>query len=333
MEVTRLGPRGERLLPMSQALEDLTTGFRKAIDSLPGGGPVTGSTGAVGNVVDRLDVLEKLLKAEMDTNHRDLSGPISQAAPVAARLAEDLAELAEDFNTQGGRLNGIGSAVGDLSGGTYEPAPIPEPKSATAKVEPLVLERQEPRTAAPVSDADTSSFVDHSRGFTLDPEPGTQTPLSVDEETVYDLDSFGGSPIEIESTEPEVEEEVFELDTFGAAPLDVSEPEADGGDDEPVYDLDQFAAEPLDTAAPGAGAEETVYDLDAFGAEPMALSNEEVRDEDPVYEISDLGGGMVHEEVLELETFGAVPLDEPVDADEPEEDVFDLNQFGAKSLD
>ena len=35
MEVARLGPRGERLLPMSQSLEDLTTGFRKAVDALP----------------------------------------------------------------------------------------------------------------------------------------------------------------------------------------------------------------------------------------------------------------------------------------------------------
>jgi len=326
MEVTRLGPRGERLLPMSKTLEDLTTDFRKAIDSLPAGeADDSPDNSAVSSVSAKLDTLEELFKAEMETDHADLSGPISKAAPVAARLAEDLAGLAEDFNGQGDRLNEMGTAVADLSGQTFEPESAPEPKSSLAEVEPLVLDRQEPKKTSRVTDADHEPFVDHSRGFTLDPEPVLETPLSGDGETVYDQDVEGAS-----------DEEVFELETFGAAPveapLDTPEAELDSVDEEPVYDLDQFAAEPLETAAPGAGAEETVYDLDAFGAAPMDIPAEDAGADEPVFEMSDLGGETIQDEVLDLESFGALPLD---DADEAEdqEDVFDLNQFGAKSLD
>ena len=181
MEVTRLGPRGERLLPMSKTLEDLTTDFRKAVDSLPAGeADDSPDNSAMSSVSAKLDTLEELLKAEMETDHDDLSGPISKAAPVAARLAEDLAGLAGDFNGQGDRLNEIGTGVADLSGQTFEPESAPEPKSSLAEVEPLVLDRQEPKKTSRVTDADPEPFVDHSRGFPLDPEPVLETPLSGD---------------------------------------------------------------------------------------------------------------------------------------------------------
>jgi hypothetical protein len=326
MEVTRLGPRGDRLTPMSQALEDLTTGFRKVVDSLPFSDGEGSGSGVTKKLAAKLDNLDNLVVALGEDDADGAYASLEQVIPVAAKIAKDLDSLADDFSVQGDRVDTMGSAVADLTGQDYDSSEAPARSTTLDDLVPLELvKRSQP---ASIDDGLSSGGfeVERNSGFSMDSGAETQEPLSDMSEEVYDLDSFDASPV-MES-EPDPVPEVI--------PEDI--PEDQGTTDE-VFELDTFGAEPLMTAAPDAGDEETVYDLDQFGADPVANDGEDL---EPVYEMADLGGSeMVDankadiecgDEIVDLGSLGAVSLDAPSATDE-EDEVLDLNDFGALPLD
>ena len=127
MEVARLGPRGERLLPMTQALEELATEFRQVAEGGAGVALPDDSYAAADHTLEQVQsALEDA--SESSSNWRKT---VREAAPVATDAAAQLNGLATGFNGQVGRLNRAGEACALMTGLEFD-------ASAVAPVDPVV---------------------------------------------------------------------------------------------------------------------------------------------------------------------------------------------------
>ncbi len=318
MEVARLGPRGERLLPMSQSLEDLTTGFRQLADRVNDRDMGTAPKQAVNSVHKKLETLAALITQDDQSQWRDMADEVQDFGPVAARISGKLTRMVDGFNDQEDRLVRIGTSYAELTGMEFDSSAIPrktpieEPvpslnftgRSSTVRpVKPSLA----PAPKNPFATAGSSilssdeSLGDSDFSSSLLPElqtppteiaTGSETPADMplpgDEEKVYDLEDLGASPVaELETGDAgdagdagdtEETEEVFDLSSFGATPMagDETQSPVEAGTQEPseeVYDLAEFGALPMDQAEEsdqnGATVEDEVFDLTDFGAKPM----------------------------------------------------------------
>jgi hypothetical protein len=350
MEVARLGPRGERLLPMSQSLEDLTTGFRQLTDRV--NDQDTGPSGAqaLKSVHKKLDTLAALITQDDQSPWQDLVDEVQDFGPAL-----------EGFNEQEDRLVRLGTSYAKVTGAEFDSNSIPRKDSSDAPVATLNItgdrvpagptdESLSPEPPSPFatsdgpilpqedfqqSDSDFRSPIipemepaddgmedtlevsrpESKPRFSLTPEPSGDMPLPEEEETVYDLEDFTASPV----TDPgssEVEQ-TFDLSDFGAVPVT----EEDNSDQ--VFELSDFDSVPMqdeiDSDTVSADESETVYDLSAFGASPASPA--EPASQEDVYDLSE---------------FGASPLDQVSGAEledtTVEEDVVDLTDLGAKPM-
>ena len=319
MEVARLGPRGERLLPMSQSLEDLTTGFRQLADKANNRDTGTAPTAAQKRVNKKLETLAALITEDDQAAWGDMVDEVQDFGPAAARISGNLTRMADGFNKQDERLVNLGKSFSDMTGAEFDSSSIPRKESSKASVPSFVVTDRkstpEPIASAPApevldpfaaagplilpqnggpGDPDFSSSVLPGQDLgsaekANDPESPADMPLSGDDEKVYDLEDFGASP----AVEPESEdsEEVHDLAEFGASPLDGQAPDPD----EEVHDLAEFDASPLDGQTPDPGEE--VYDLAEFGASPLDKAVG-----------SDQEGATVEDDVYDLADFGAKPM-------------------------
>lgn len=122
MEVARLGPRGERLQPMSQALEDLTTSLRQAVDGSAG----TGAPVDLAAVQGKLDALSRqLTPAGGGALSPEALEELGRSGPVVGRVAANLADVARRFQAQSERLVELGRAFAGLTGTTFDAAVPP----------------------------------------------------------------------------------------------------------------------------------------------------------------------------------------------------------------
>ncbi len=328
MEVARLGPRGERLLPMSQSLEDLTTGFRQLADKANNRDTGTAPVGAQKRVNKKLETLAALITEDDQAAWRDMADEVQDFGPAAARISGDLTRMGDGFNKQDERLVNLGTSFADMTGAEFDSSSIPRKESSKASVPTMVItdrkSTSKPVESAPVpevidpfaaagplilpnkegpEDPDFSSSVLPGRDISsfesaTVPDSPADMPLSGDEEKVYDLEDFGASP----APEPESEdtEEVYELSSFGATPMvdDENQGPATGQvpeSGEEIHDLAEFGASPLDGQAPESGEE--VYDLAEFDASPLDRAVG-----------SDEEGATVEDEVFDLADFGAKPM-------------------------
>ncbi|MEN8006725.1 MAG: hypothetical protein ABFS42_06885 [Candidatus Krumholzibacteriota bacterium] len=298
MEVARLGPRGERLLPMSQSLEDLTTGFRKLADRANNQDGDTGQTPSFRNVHKKLETLAALITEDDQAHLRDLAGEVPDFGPAAARISSQLTRMADGFNEQEDRLVGMGSSFAEMTGADFDSTSIPrkelseapvaslditrggspakesEPSESPAEMDPFVASDsplmspdEKPEDADLTSPVLPAPDADGPARFNLDSGDAVDMPLPDDEEKVYDLEEFEAAPV----MEPEVQdtEEVFELSDLGGVSMEqAAEPDA-----EEVHDLAEFGAMPLDQAAVSEPEEpaddDMVYDLADFSAKPL----------------------------------------------------------------
>ena len=263
MEVARLGPRGERLGPMSQTLEDLTADFRRLADG--GLSDVPAEPTLDGAQLATLEQLEKDLARTAELQTRDLSGLASRLGPTASQAAANLEKIATSFDKQYDRLCSLGQACGDLAGLEFDPGvtmdgadpgldlhhfdPIleSEPEGPMTVVDPF-MSKQAPMTI----DADapeplqviSTALPGQAEDVPLE-SPQPQDPgLSEPTERVYDLVEFGAVPLGPAGVEGAGPEQIYDLSEFGAELVPSSDRKAVG--DDRVYDLNEFGAKPLD---------------------------------------------------------------------------------------
>jgi hypothetical protein len=282
MEVARLGPRGERLLPMTQALEELTTEFREAAEHVTA---VHKNSDALVRLDGRLEQLHGVI-TEAGAKVRDWQRSVGEAAPAVAEVAAKLYGLAKGFDGQSERLNQVGEHCGSLTGISFDPSIVPaidpvempEVELGLTRFEPFAGRGEEaPETAAgdfPYDEPEPE--MDPLAGFDFEQlGAGSETPpaaqledpsFPAEAEPVYDVARLGAVPLdEPESATdpfPELErapemafsnstvEEAVDLAAFGAVRLDDDAPgfgpETAAGENEDVHDLSEFGAVPLD---------------------------------------------------------------------------------------
>ncbi|MBD3220718.1 hypothetical protein GF314_05710 [bacterium] len=252
MEVARLGTKGERLLPLTQDLEELTTALRKSTDASVSGEDGDPRERVIETVRGRLAELDPTVLE--DDESTDLAASLREVAPVAGESASGLVKLAQTFNVQSARIDQLLNVMGDLTGldtgGTGDATAAPGAS--------LAVEQYDPFGSEAATDA----------GLVADP-------FARSGGSIFDADSAAGGDFQ-QAAVPGLEESL----TTAPEPMSVSMPESvpasplagevltEGvsSEDEKIYDLAEFDAVPLPPAA-GAEGEETIYDLAEFGAE------------------------------------------------------------------
>ena len=361
MEVARLGPRGERLLPMSQSLEDLTTGFRQLTDRVndrSGSGAVAQ---AQMSVLKKLETLAALITQDDRGPWRDVAEEIPDYGPATAGISSVLNEMTQGFNEQEDRLVQLGKTNAELTGAEFDSNSIPRKDSSEAPVAMLNFERpsfpSKPRT--PVEKAAPKDPFATADSLLLSPTEGSSDPdfsssvlpgqdgLATPKENFpqLELEDSGGFSLTPDSA-PDMplsddEEKVYDLEDFGASPAEVPGSE----DTEQTYDLSAFGAVPV-TDDDSRNSDE-VYELSDF--DPVALTDDhsgqepEPAETEDVYELSDFGASPLaaatpetEEDVYDLSEFDASPLEQAagpgLDDAEIQDEVYDLSEFGAKPM-
>lgn len=290
MEVASLGQRGERLLPMAQALEELTTEFRESAGQTAGTpNPTWTPDEATFQAMTRkIDGLIGLI----DTASTEPSNPqprTTDLAQVARKVAGDLDVLAGTFNHQAERLTGLGVSFAALTGTAFDPDDLvvgkpdnpPDGGLLLSQMDPFDMGDQKPEAPAeidPFAVTDTmgasSPDTDHDPAFSTDVTPGLEVSFS----SMFD-DAPAIEPVEPQLAEPQAPETQAPETQAPAAAVDAnilpatgpdrSAPETEepalSSDEEPVYDLTDFGALPLDEPT-ASGEEDRIYDLAEFGA-------------------------------------------------------------------
>lgn len=133
MEVARLGGRGERLQPMSQALEELTTSLRTALDGAGAGNEAP--TANLGAVLGKLDTLSRQLgQPGAAAPTPEALEEIARSGPMVGRVAANLADVGRRFQAQSERLLKLGESFSALSGTPFE-ASLPAAGATEAAAE------------------------------------------------------------------------------------------------------------------------------------------------------------------------------------------------------
>jgi len=262
MEVARLGSRGERLAPMSQSLEEVTTEIRQVGEKLRA---EVGAQGTLSRSMGKLSGTWKVLVEEVKgAGGARWQAHLQQYGPAASQLSRNMRSMAESCAPQMERLTGLGSRFAhfagvdfdahDLSAGNPEIRP-----TGVFSIEahtPFVVVEPEPVDSGPHQVADVDPFaVTPPARLEKDPADNSFT-RSVD---VSSGGLLGGSTAAVGSgagLDLEVSSSA-QQDPFAAEPaLPLSE--------EKVYDLAEFGAVRL--ADPVVPSGEVIYELSEFGA-------------------------------------------------------------------
>lgn len=269
MEVASLGDRGERLLPMAQALEELTTEFRESATRLAGGQDQP-EMPRYPEMVRKLDGLIGLLESAPAPQASPLDGRIDELSETVRRASSDLELLAGSFNHQSTRLSELGASFAKLTGQGFDPDDLQSGRPDNPATGSLSLNQMDPFAAdqgAPESSSDIDPFATADSVLEVGSTPvesegfaGDVTPQAEPESET----SFG-------SVDPFAEPEQEPAAGIAPEPAPEAVPEATlSPAEEKVYDLTEFDAQRLDAEASDEGTEERIYDLAEFGA--VALS-------------------------------------------------------------
>lgn len=280
MEVARLGTKGERLLPLTQDLEELTTALRKSTDA-GAKDDANAEERVIENVRGRLAELDPAILE--DGGEDELTAAVRQLAPTAGENAAKLAQLAKTFGVQTARIDQLLRTASELTGvevvggGDAEAAPGAS----------LPVEQYDPfgTETAPAS------------GLVADP-------FARSGGSIFDADAAAGGDFQ-QAALPGVEEaleptkptpEVSEAPAAATGPaavtdvaLDSDAPGASMADIElPMGSTQEIELPPVvDTATAGVpSADEKIYDLAEFDAVPLPP---ELADDEPVYELAEFG--------------------------------------------
>jgi hypothetical protein len=234
MEVARLGTRGERLLPMTQALEELTNEFRQTTTAL---GEDNGSE-AQGRIKERLEQVQARLDKGAGPESGKLTEVIGQLIPSAEKVSQDLGEVSQTFTQQADRLTKLGETLSTFTGVTFDAEDISAGNPDNPPEGGLNLTQHDP-FASTVEPEDSVADVDpfsHSDDLLLGSSSQPEDSGFLTSVTPGQEESYG----EAEPLLPPEEEKVYDLAEFEAVRLDEPETaDAEGGE---VYDLAEFGA-------------------------------------------------------------------------------------------
>lgn len=241
MEVARLGAKGERLLPLTQDLEELTTELRRSTDHGERNGQDAARDQALDAVRGRLAELDPTLIDGADDGA--LAAAVQKAAPLATQTAEALAQIARGFNVQTARLAQLLDTAGDLTGidtgGEGDAEAAPGSGLAVEQFDPFGSRSTpesglvaDPFASSGGSIFDTTAVPGLGSDFRQTALPGEDDP------TIEPVEPT--PPLRQESmVVPPEEETIYDLLEFDAKRLP-SEPAAEP--DAPVHDLSEFGA-------------------------------------------------------------------------------------------
>ncbi len=237
MEVARLGTRGERLLPMTQTLEELSNEFRQATAKLAD----DGGDDSQERITARLNQVQARLDKGPDETAGQMTRITGQLIPSLNQVSQNLQEVAQNFSHQGDRLIGLGEAISSLTGASFDAESTTAGNPDNPPEGGLNLTQHDPfgstaEIETPVADVDPFSGANdllpptngepEDSGFLTSVTPGLedsysadQPVLSQEEEKVYDLGEFGAVRIDEPETAAPDEEKVFDLAEFGAVTL------------------------------------------------------------------------------------------------------------------
>ena len=283
MEVARLGSRGERLLPMTQSLEELTTNFREVTGRLQGDDEDSAQTAmVVEKLRGHIEQIDQQLTSGADERWRNYATQAAEIGPAAGQVATNLTGIARGFNNQADRLVKLGQAVSELASVPFDaseqaagnPDNPPEGNLRISQHDPFGKGREiEPETTEvdPFASADRLLDGDGSDvqdlGFTTTNEPGSEEAFQVS-------DPSGQPEVSDQIELPQQPEPSIQLDEVGPLDpvIDLDPPSQSqptdspvSSEDERVYDLAEFGAVRIDEPADGETTD-TVFDLNEFGA-------------------------------------------------------------------
>ena len=289
MEVARLGAKGESLVPLTQALEDLTTGFRDLADG--NGGSSAGQNelaAALGRVRQQLATLQESEEqiGGPQEGWQNLVESADEIAPMTRQIGEKLVTIAREFNQQSERLTELGNRHGQLTGATFDPADTSSGNTVIPSSGGLTVDRYDPFGGRKTAEETTPQVADPFAGASHSP---------FDDDAPDDSDNDLGSIMA-----PEVPS-ISQLDEPTADGQEDTESSADaqiGHDDQcPADPTPMPSAEPMtqpDTQPEAAlpSDEDRVYDLVEFGAVPLTEENQkgtEAAGEDRIYDLEEFG--------------------------------------------
>jgi hypothetical protein len=305
MEVARLGAKGERLLPLTQDLEELTTELRAIVgQEKDASGPDDPRDRALQAVRGRLAELDP--EALRDDARSDAGEVIGELAPVAVGAAQGLAGLIKEFAAQSQRLAELLTLSAEVTG--IDPGTATAPSSGDG----MLVEQFDPFAGGGDAGLVADPFTSNT-SLIFDPPSGegefARTVVPGNEDLVGSPDPFAttddpptldlSTTPELASEPTETSESIVSADT---TPLADSSPLADPtplADPEPPADpappADPFVAAddaPADSPAPAddplPSPDDRVYDLSEFGAERLTDADEAAPG-DRIYELSELG--------------------------------------------
>jgi len=317
MEVARLGQRGERLLPMTQTLEELSTSFRKTTERL--GGSAEDGPSLHERWERHLASLQDRLDNAGDKRVDDVTRELTELIPLARDLNSRLGSLATDFDNQTDRLRDLGKACAALTGVDFDADNLVPPTSDESEHNDLGLTRFDPFSGEAEDDAtlqvDPFATGDQEPAdavASLDPTPDVPSPAP------SPLPDPAATPVTDHQTNLDDTQDVVPSQTSQVVPPTPVEPT-------PVADVVPPApVEPTPVAdvAPPAAVESTpVADVAPPAPAAPAAGSESV------YDVGDLGGSR-------LDAVTPPPKPAPVERApaEPAEPIYDLSEFGAVRL-
>jgi hypothetical protein len=306
MEVASLGQRGERLLPMAQALEELTTEFRESAGQISGATTPawTPDPEQFQGMNRKIDGLIGLLDSQSADSDAGAKSTQQDLPLIAENVTADLEKIAGSFNHQAERLTELGTSFAALSGVAFDPGDLAVGKPDNPPDGSLQLSQMDPFTAEPektsgLDDIDPFATADsvlslgedtaQDSDFSSDVTPGLETDFSsafggeeiaqnwddvpVADETVAEIPEEP-KPLPIEAplsdSMPDSMPDPFPTTDPAPAPTPIASAEPDlPQQEERVYDLSEFGAVAVDEDAAGAETVERIYDLAEFGAVGM----------------------------------------------------------------
>ncbi len=297
MEVARLAGKNERLLPMTQDLEELTTELRGIVAATGEGESPDRTSRVLENIRGRVAELATALAERTDDPSRNVQAVSGELTPAARQVATALQQVSRGIGGQVQRLDQLLQLAATLTG-------IEVPATATAEpiVEPgnsLLVDRFDPFHTGRPGEApgfDADPFANSRSVF--NPEitdsdfcqsvlPGSDEPQSAPppleaspSTASVDVPDFGDV-----FADPQPQPEPVPPPTLatGFAPPPAAEPvvtpepappppprgvatSVEAETQERIYDLSEFDAVLL----PEEGEAERIYDLCEFGAERVA---------------------------------------------------------------
>ncbi len=219
MEVARLGTRGERLLPMTQSLEELTNEFRQATAALAD----NDGAEAYVEIKRRLDQVQARLTGGAGPDSAALVVQAQNLVGNANQTRQNLQETVQSFGNQGRRLDNLGSRLGQFSGVEFDPDAVAAGNPDNPPEGGMNINQHDPFGQQQVAEPTGATEVDpFSQPLAAGPLV-LESPLPTAEEKVYDLAEFGAKRIDEGMAEESVrtggEDRVYDLSEFGAVAL------------------------------------------------------------------------------------------------------------------